>query len=116
MSPSQSKGPSGESEKAGSTTTPRGTCPAESCANMLRELRELYDFHAEFLSWASMPCDNVARTSFAHSTELAFEWDAPETAVLWRTFRCRTCKMATHAVSSAGALSVVTNLKGKTKL
>ena len=89
-------------------------CPAQSCAAQLREMRELYDYHCEFISWATMAADNVARTSFAHTTELAHEWSATRgDGVVWRAYRCAQCKFVTHAVSSNGQLQVVINLKGK---
>ena len=100
----------------------------------LRRARELYGYEAEHLMWADVPRAQVARTTFAHTTELLLEHQvsgvvpASSTAraraspvlgeghdddhIAWRAYRCCMCKFVTHAVGSNGSLQLVTNLKG----
>jgi serine/threonine protein kinase len=96
------------------------SCPSLSCAKHLVELNELYGYNADYIKWASVTTDNVVRTTFAHTTELAHEWSPTATPgatvspddIVWRTFRCRMCKFITHAVSNRGQLDLVIQYRG----
>jgi hypothetical protein len=57
----------------------RDQCPSGGCAKHLVDLSELYGYNADYLKWASTTTDNVARTTFAHTTEIVQEW-SPTTA------------------------------------
>lgn len=79
-----------------------GACPAGACRATLQRLNELYGYRADRLAWADLPRSSVARTTFAHTTELDTQPRTPlakdDARALeadtnaWRRYRCRMCK------------------------